>query len=498
MSEMVQQHAGRWRDETAERWAIGAAFIAGSVEDAAGRCSCPALKAMAAIARPDDFANPRHATIWEALLAVDARGEPVDYATVSSELAARRRLNTVGGRQYLGEIVDETSSAAHCTAHARIVAGAARVRRKREALAAALALIDESGDALDALLARVDRHVRDAAAARPEAGTSARDHAIAACEMMLAAVESRALGRRSVARFGIPCLDGADDGSHEGLLGGILPTRVVTVSGPPAEGKTTLATQAAVTTAEDGGRVLWFSTEIPGPEVSIRYACQRSFSEPDQWGRVGEPISQVAALRGLLSQPTNDNPRARDEVSEMVKWFNRFAELPITIRSEGLSIESIAAEVSAACAAGDVRLVVVDYFQDLDPSGKPSETEEQKHRARVLKAIARENRVGVLAVSSTTKSSQRDRAAGKRATAADVNGAGIAWASDVILEVARVGDDDGATATVRLTVTKARYGQRGAPTLRFDLRRGLFSEPGAGGRSAPGDDFPEGSYGDAE
>lgn len=498
---MAESEITRWADETAERWSIGAAFIAGSAEGADGRCACHALRRMAAVVRPDDFANPRHATIWEAMLAVDGRGEPVDYATVSAELAARRRINTVGGRQYLAALAEEATSAAHCVAHARLVASAARVRRKRAALAAALAAIDESAEDPDALLARVDRHVRDAASARPEAGSTARDHAVAACEMMLAAVEARALGRRTVARFGIPCLDGSEDGSHEGLLGGILPTRVVTVSGPPAEGKTTLATQAAITTAEDGGRVLWFSTEIPGPEVSIRYACQRAFSEPDARGRVGEPISQVAALRGSLSQPTEADPRARDEVGEMVKWFGRFADLPVTIRSEGLSIESIAAEVSAACAAGDVRLVVVDYFQDLDPSGKPSETEEQKHRARVLKAIARENRVGVLAVSSTTKSSQRDRAAGKRATSADVSGAGIAWASDVILEVAKVGDDDGATAEVRLTITKARYGQRGAPTLRFDMRRGRFEEPAGAGRAQGHDDFPEypaGSYGDAE
>lgn len=485
----------RWTDEQAEQAVLAAPLMTESVETN-GRCASIPLRKMAAIVRPEDFSEPRHATIWEAMLAVDARGEPIDVRTVSAELTARRRLNTVGGPQYLLEVIEALPTAAHCEAHARIVAKAAKVRRRREACVAQLAEIDGGEHGAEETLVRLDRLAAGSVERRAATGTSARDHAIAAGEMIFAALQARAAGRRTAARFGVTCLDGAADGSHAGLLGGILSTRVVTVSGPPGGGKTTLVTQAAITTAEDGGQVLWFSTEVPGPELVIRYACQHAGEAPDRNGVMHPPISQVAALSGVLTEPTPDRPRARDEVSEMIDGINRFADLPMHIWSEDLSIEAIAAEVSAACAKGEVRLVVIDYFQDLDASGKESETAEQRHRAKVIKSIARNNRVGVLVVSSTTKAAQRDRAAGKRAQTSDVNGAGINYASDVIIEVAQVGDDRGDEVDVKLTITKARYGSTGDPTLRFNKPRGRFTE--AGGARGVADDFPSQSYGDAE
>lgn len=455
---MNDPHAHRWFDADAEKAVLAAPLLVVSDEDARGRCSNGPLRRMAPLVTAKDFHDPNHALIWSALVAIDGRGEPIDLNTLSAELRTRERLNTVGGMQYLGELTDAIPTVAHCEAHARVVAKMARVRRRREAHARALLLVDGGHRGLDETLTALDAVASGLTEQRPATGTSAAEHADAAIEFVMLAREARATKRTAAARFGVEALDGAHDGTHGGLLGGLLPGRVITVSAPPAAGKTTLATQAAIRTALDGGRVLWASTEIPGREIAIRYACQSA--DP--------PVSQVDALAGCLDDR---------ELHRVVEGLRAFKTLPINIFSEDLSIDAIAATVSAACAESPVRLVVVDYFQDLEPSGLENETAEQKHRARIIKAIARNNNVPVLVVSSVTKDAQRNAGNGKRATSANLFGAGIAYASDVVIEITRTDpDDEGDEVGAELAITKARYGKMGRVQCVFDMPRGVFRE----------------------
>ncbi len=455
---MKTNATARWIDEDAERAVLAAPLLVPSYEDDQGRCSNGPLRRMRAIVSAGDFTDPRHATIWEAMVAVDARREPVDLNTLSAELRARGLINTVGGAQYLGEITDAIPTVAHCEAHARLVAKLARVRRRRSRLAEMVRVIDDGALGLDDTLAALDTRAAALMESRPSTGTSAEDHGEAAIELVMTVREARGARRVTTARFGIEALDGARDGSHGGLLGGIMPGRVVTVSAPPAAGKTTLATQAALTTAADGGRVLWFSTEIPGREVAVRYACQSS--DP--------PVSQVDALAGCLDD---------DALARVIEGLRAFKRLPINIYADDLSIDAIAATVSAECAAGPVALVVIDYFQDLDESGRENETAEQKHRAKVIVGIKRTLSVPVLLVSSVTKDAQRNAASGKRATSANLHGAGIAYASDVVIEIARTDpDDEGDEVGVDLVITKARYGKMGRVRCEFDQPRGCFRD----------------------
>ena len=75
------------------------------------------------------FADPRHALVFDCVAAIVARGQHVDVVTLGGELTARRRLHTVGGAQWLGELTDGLPTLAHCETHARLVL-AASVRRE--------------------------------------------------------------------------------------------------------------------------------------------------------------------------------------------------------------------------------------------------------------------------------------------------------------------------------------------------------------------------------
>lgn len=451
-------------DHAAEASVLGAVLLTPSVERG-GRCSNATLAKVAALLRPQDFDLPAHREFFECFQALDAKGLPIDVKTACAELRARGRLHTVGGAQAVAELYEGAITVAHVEAHATIVADLAALRRVQNGLRAALGAVERAEGGPRAAVERAHTALASLIEVRRRHGVTADEHARKALDALLAAVKARAEGRYLAARFGLECLDGAAsaEGAHGGLLGGILPARVVTVSGLPGAGKTTLVTQAAILTALDGGRVLWFSTEIPGHEVATRYACQSCTP----------PISQVDALAGCVP----------DEMLDLLKdGLQRFARLPLNIYSDDLSIDAIAATVASEVAESardgrPVRLVVLDYFQDLEESDRESEVAEAKYRARRVKDISREHGVGVLVVSAVKKSAEERAAKGERATTGNLHGAGINYASDVVIELRRADPDDRSEVVdVTLEITKARYGATGSPVVRFDMPRGRFYE----------------------
>src|SRR5438067_474334 len=88
-----------------------------------------ALRSVKRFVAKEDFYHPRHALIFEAMQALDARGVPIDLVTLSAELRSRERLQAAGGVQYIGELTDAIATTAHVASHAQIVADIGRTRR---------------------------------------------------------------------------------------------------------------------------------------------------------------------------------------------------------------------------------------------------------------------------------------------------------------------------------------------------------------------------------
>lgn len=76
------------------------------------------------------FYAPQHQAIYEAALALMARREPVDFATVCDELQRAGQLDMVGGPSYVGSVGGVSPTSANIEHYARIVAGKARARRQ--------------------------------------------------------------------------------------------------------------------------------------------------------------------------------------------------------------------------------------------------------------------------------------------------------------------------------------------------------------------------------
>lgn len=210
-----------------------------------------AIKRVEAIVAPSDFHDPRHATLWEAFVAIHARGDALDVLTATAELRERNRLNAVGGAAYLGELTDEMPTVEHCEAHARIIVEASR-RRRLESIGERLSLA-----ARDA--SRDPEKLRDAAVealrllrfGRGAVVSSALDlvtDALAGIERGTSGETSRAL------RFSVSTLDGMSGGGMK--RGGSY-----FIAARPGIGKTALASQIGGAVAASGEGVLYVALE---------------------------------------------------------------------------------------------------------------------------------------------------------------------------------------------------------------------------------------------
>jgi len=116
-----------WNDEkepqnlSAETAVLGALLL-----------SADALAAVKATLRPADFADSRHRVIFQAIKALESRGEPVDLLTVSTALRNAGTLENAGGLAFLTTLTEESPTTANVRFYADMVKEQANRRTVRD------------------------------------------------------------------------------------------------------------------------------------------------------------------------------------------------------------------------------------------------------------------------------------------------------------------------------------------------------------------------------
>lgn len=245
-AEVIADDTSAQCDADAERGVLGAVLLDASLNRGV-------WSQVSAIVAAKDFADPAHATIFEAMGAVVARNEPLDIITLAGELRARRRLHTIGGPQTLSELAENLATTAHATQHAELVVRAARRRRLAEiGQRLTRAALDPSRD---------PERTRDGATEALRAlrfGRAAPSSAFTLVEDLWATFEGDE-GPKALP-FGIATLDRMSDGGMKRGGAYFLAAR-------PGIGKTTLACQIAAGVATAGEIVLYVALEPSRREI---------------------------------------------------------------------------------------------------------------------------------------------------------------------------------------------------------------------------------------
>src|SRR5580704_5329120 len=68
-----------------------------------------------------DFYSPSHERIFDAILTLYAKSQPIDVMSVTNFLKEKELLKDIGGSTYLADLTNQVTTASHVTHYAEIV-----------------------------------------------------------------------------------------------------------------------------------------------------------------------------------------------------------------------------------------------------------------------------------------------------------------------------------------------------------------------------------------
>lgn len=186
-----------------------------------------AITQVVEIIRSADFYRPAHQIIYDSIVDLFSRGEPVDAISVNAELTKRGEATRVGGALYLHTLTEAIPTAANAGYYAKIVSDRAVLRRLVE-VGTRIAQIGYAGDGeVDDLVDHAQAEIYKVAEKR-----TGEDYLALADIMPGALDEIEAIGT-SDGSTGVPT--GFAD--FDNLTNGLHPGQMVIIAARPAVGK---------------------------------------------------------------------------------------------------------------------------------------------------------------------------------------------------------------------------------------------------------------------
>ncbi len=125
------------------------------------------------VLKPDDFYRQDNKTIYEAILNLYNRAEPIDIITVKSELTSLGKLEAVGGLEYLAVLPDKVPTTANVDRYIKIVEEKSVLRRLIKASNELIDLGYDQTEELDAILDQAEKKVFEISQGKNQKGYAA-------------------------------------------------------------------------------------------------------------------------------------------------------------------------------------------------------------------------------------------------------------------------------------------------------------------------------------
>ena len=354
------------QDITAEKSLLGALMI-----------SSDNLPEIITFLKPQDFYEERHKIIFQAILDLYDKNQPVDLLTLTAELKAKKKLKDVGGAPYLTELSNFVPAASHSKAYADIIEKTS-VRRRLIKAGTEIAekAYEDDADA-DELVGKAERELFEVS-----------DKIIKSDYIPMEDLLSDAFDRIENLHKNKGSLRGLKTGFRDldKKTAGFQKGDLIIIGARPAMGKTTLAQNLAYNIANINKKgVLFFSMEMAANEIVDRIISD--VSGVDNW----------KMRTGNLSD---------DEFSRIGDALGEMDEIPIYIDdTSSMTIAELRNKARRAMHDHEIGVVIVDYLQLISGSDRyaGNRVQEVTEISRGLKILARELEIPVVALAQLSR-----------------------------------------------------------------------------------------------
>ncbi len=324
-----------------------------------------------------DFYRPAHQEIFRAMRQLVNNSRPIDLVTLRNELVAREKLYEVGGEDYLIQVAEYVPSAANANYYAQIVLDKATLRRLEKAGREIIGIVREADES------SADDRVDKAEQAVFEVGKKRLGSYFTPVSSL---AKEFFIDVDNIIESGEP-LVGITSGFSDldkmttGFYGGDL----VIIGARPSMGKTSLVLDFALAAArERKGAVAVFSLEMSGLQLVRR---------------------MVSMVSGVSSHSLKNPNISADMYRKLADACEHLYSLPIHI-DDASDVTPL--EMRGKCrrlkAEQGLALVVIDYLQLMRGSRRTeNRTQEISDIARSIKAMAKELKVPVIALSQLNR-----------------------------------------------------------------------------------------------
>jgi len=401
--------------------------------------------------KPEDFYKGTHQDIYQVMVDLYEKSEPIDTLSISSKLKERNRLEDIGGVSYLTSLINTVPTATHVSNYARIV------RQKkilRDLISASeeigLSAFNENED-VDYLLDKAEKTVFDI-------GQRALTQNFVAIKDILPETFERLdnLAKHHGALRGVST--GFRDLDKK--LSGLQKSDLIILAARPGMGKTSLALDIARHVAvRENQSVGIFSLEMGKDQLADRL---------------------ISSTGNIESWHLRTGQLTNDDYSRIQHAMGSLSDAPLYIDDAGsVNILQIRAMARRLQANKGLSLLIVDYLQLMEPMNRfASPVQQVTENSRALKMLAKELNVPVLVLSQLSRAVESRVPQIPRLSDLRESGA-IEQDADIVMFIYRddfYNENSLKPGVAQIIIEKHRNGPTGSVDLFFEKNQTSFKD----------------------
>ena len=331
--------------------------------------------------KEQDFYREDNRAIYSAILSLYNRSQPIDIITLKSELSSIGKLDAVGGLEYIASLPDKVPTTANAGQYIKIVEEKSILRTLIKTANDLITLGYDPTQDVENIMDGAEKKIFEVTQKRNQTGYASIKDILVDTFTQLEQLYNQK-GYVTGIPTGFMDLDKKTAGLHNSDL--------ILVAARPAMGKSAFALNIATNAAVKANvPVIIFSLEMSKEQMINRILCSEAMVDSNKV-RTGtiddEEWTKLACASGQLSE----SPIFVDDTA-------------------GISIMEIRAKCRKLKMEKNIGLVVIDYLQLIQGSGKKGGNREQEiaEISRSLKILAKEINVPVIALSQLSRAPEQ-------------------------------------------------------------------------------------------